>query len=302
MKESLKKALKQWRWIFLVVLFFITTFVWYVIYREDRHGILTVAFLDVGQGDAIYIEAPNGNQILLDGGPDGKVIQALDKVMPFYDRSIDILALSHPHLDHFGGFLDILPRYFVGAVLSSGTLGDTQEYKTFNKIGLPGQGGSYLAGRQATSGIKQIIARIGMVIDMGRGVTISVLLPTHDVTNVKPHDGVMVLRLNYGKTSILLTGDMEKNLEDYLITLEGERLQSDVLKVGHHGSKTSSSEELLGFVSPEYAIISVGAKNMYGHPAEEVLGRLASFEIKTLRTDQNGTIILKSDGETLRLK
>ncbi|MEK7066325.1 MAG: MBL fold metallo-hydrolase, partial [Patescibacteria group bacterium] len=253
--------------------------------------------LDVGQGDSIYIEAPNGNQIVLDGGPNKKVLQSLGEVMPFYDRSIDLLALSHSHLDHFAGFLDIIPRYSIGAFLSSVTVNDIPEYKTLKNL----LGGSTSKYGQA-SGIKQIVARRGRVIDMGGGVYIDILIPNQDVTNAKIHDGMMVLQLHYGKTSVLLTGDMEQPFEDYLVAFDGEKLKSDVLKVGHHGSRTSSSEEFLGYVSPQYAVISVGEKNMYGHPNKEILDRFEKFDIQVFRTDQNGTVILRSDGETLTLK
>lgn len=294
-REKMRFIFRHWRWIFLGLLFFTNAFVWYVVYREDRQGILTVAFLDVGQGDGIYIESPNGNQILLDGGPNKKILQSLGAVMPFYDRSIDLLAVSHSHLDHFGGFLDILKRYLVGGIISSGTLGDTPEYRLLQES----LGGS-TSGRLNLP-VKQIVVRQGMVIDMGDGVVLDVLLPDRDVTKTKPHDGMMVLRLRYGEISVLLTGDVEKNLEDYLVAIYGEKLKSDILKVGHHGSRTSSSETFLGFVSPKYAVISVGQKNTYGHPAKEVLDRLTSLGIQVFRTDQDGTMVFRSDGESFNI-
>lgn len=253
---------------------------------------MTVAFLDVGQGDAIFIEAPNGNQILLDAGSNRKVLKSLGVVMPFYDRSIDLLALSHPHLDHFAGFLNIIGRYYVGGIISSGTLHKTSEFKILqNDI-------------QAEN-IKNITLHRGMKIDMGDGVFLNVLSPDRDVTNADPHDGMLVMKLIYGNTSVLLTGDMEDDIENYLVALDGNppsgELKSQVLKIGHHGSRTSTSQTFLGYVSPEYAIISSGAGNSYGHPHKETLDILERFEVKLFRTDTDGTVVLKSDGEEVRI-
>jgi competence protein ComEC len=282
-------GIKKFKWHFLTIIFLAALFVWYVVYREDRHDFLTVAFLDLGQGDAIFIEAPNGNQILLDGGPDKKILKSLGEVMPFYDRSIDLLALSHPHLDHFGGFLSIIPRYYIGGLASSGTIHKTSEF-------------DHLRQSLKSKNIKNLVLHRGMKIDMGDGVVLEVLSPDRDVENFTPHDGMLVMKLLYGKTSILLTGDMEENLENYLISLDREGLKSQVLKVGHHGSHTSTSRNFLGYVSPTYAIISSGKDNRYGHPHKETLDILDKFEIKILRTDTEGTIILRSDGEEISIR
>ncbi len=283
---SMKVKIPALKWYVLSTLFLLTIFVWYVIYREDRRGILTVAFLDVGQGDGIFIEAPNGNQILLDAGPDKKVLKSLSRVMPFYDRSIDLLALSHPHLDHLGGFIYVVPRYDIGGLISSGTVHKTSEYNQFQKI-------------LKDKNIKNIVVQRGMKIDMGDGVLLDVLFPDRDVVNTKPHDGMLVMKLTYGKTSVMLTGDMEENVESYLVSLDGEKLKSDVLKVGHHGSHTSTRQSFLGYLSPRYAVISSGASNSYGHPHRETLDILSRFNIETLRTDTRGTIVMKSDGEEI---
>lgn len=264
-------------------------FTWYAVFREDRQGILTVSFLNVGQGDAIFIDAPNGNQILLDGGPDKSVLRELGSVMPFYDRSIDLLALSHPHSDHLAGLSDVLSRYSVLGFISSGTKVKIPEYVSLH---------SYLEA-EPPSEVKKIVARRGMKIDMGEGVIIDVLLPAIDVASSTPHDGMMVLRLNYGDTSFLFTGDMEKEMENYLLAVENKKLKSDVLKIGHHGSKNSTGESFLGYVAPKEVVISVGAKNMYGHPADETIKRLNNFGINILRTDNDGTVTIKSDGDKI---
>ncbi len=260
-------------------------FIWYVVFAEDRHDLLTVAVMDIGQGDSIFIDAPSGNQLLIDGGPNGKVLRALSGVMPFYDRSIDLLALSHPHADHVAGLVDVMRRYDVSAIVSSGTQHNTPEYESFQKLN-----------------IKNYILIRGQRINLGRGVILDVLLPDRDVTNVKPHDGMLVMKLTYGQTCVMLTGDMEDNLENYLLYLSGESLKCDVLKVGHHGSKTSTSQEFVGAVSPKFAVISSGAGNRYGHPHQETLDTLTKFNVETLRTDIVGTVIFKSDGQQVKVR
>ena len=257
---------------------------WYAVVRETHHGILTIAFLDVGQGDSIYIEAPNGNQMLIDGGPDKKLLRSLGAIMPFYDRSVDLIALSHPHKDHIAGLDELLQRYDVGAALSSGAEYKTAEHDLWKRL-------------LREHAIEEIVGRRGMRINMGSGVSLDVLLPNQDVTHVKTvHDSMLVMQLHYGKTAVMLTGDMEEPLEHYLVVYDGARLKSDVLKVGHHGSHTSSSQAFVGSVAPTYAVIQSGVGNSYGHPHKETLATLEQFKIKLFRTDQLGTVTMHSDG------
>lgn len=284
------EAIKNnWRGIVVGILTASALFVWYVAFTEDRRGILTVTFLDVGQGDAILIDAPNGNQLLIDGGPPGKGVRALSRALPFYDHAVDLVALSHPHLDHFGGFLDIVRAYGVGAVITSGTVNGTPDFAEWQKL---------LREKE----LKELVLERGERINLGAGVYVDVLLPDRDVSGDSPHNGTLVLRLTYGTTSFLFTGDMEENLEQYLVSLEGEKLTSTVLKVGHHGSDTSTSKPLLGFVGPQYAVISVGEGNSYGHPKQETLDALSEFGVETLRTDERGDIVLMSNGETVFMR
>jgi len=282
----MQKFIKNAKYYFLGLLLVAAVFVWYAVFRESREG-LEVDFLDVGQGDAIFIQAPNGNQILLDGGPNKKVLNQLSKVMPFYDRSIDLIIESHPDNDHIEGFIDALKKYNIGAIMESGVMVDTPVYQELEKTA-------------KDKNIQKVLAKRGMRINLGDGIFIDVLLPTVNNPNFSPHDGMVVLKLNYGKNSFLLAGDMEEKMEKYLISID-KNLTSNVLKIGHHGSKTSTSEAFLGYVSPEYAVISVGKDNRYGHPTQEVLDRLNRFGIKILRTDEKGTIKIKSDGGSLQL-
>jgi len=273
---------------FVGILFAANFFIWYAVSAEER-GILTVAFLDVGQGDAIFIESPTGKQILLDGGPDGSILSGIGALLPFYDRSIDMLIVSNPDKDHFAGFIDVLKNYQVGNIMEPGTIPNTEIYKIFKE---------FVREEGATS----VLARRGMNIDLGGGAYLQILFPDRDVSGLSTNDGSIIAKLTYGDTSILLAGDTTQNIEKYLVDLDGSNLDVDVLKLAHHGSKTSSSEPLLAVTTPDYAIISAGLHNKYGHPHKEVIERLAKYNIPTLGTYEDGTIIFESDGEQLRRK
>ena len=279
--SSIAKNLKYY---FLGALFLGTIFVWCAVLAETRNG-LKVAFLDVGQGDAIFIEAPNGNQILVDGGPNKAVLRGLSKQMPFYDRTIDAVILTHPHLDHYAGFNEVIKKYKVSLEIDSGTKNKGAGFVEFENL---------IKGKK----IKRLYAKRGMRVNLDKNLYLDILLPAVNGENLSEHDGMLVSRLVYKNNSFLLAGDMEDNLENFLLGL-GDSLKSNVLKVGHHGSKTSTSEKFLGRVNPDLAVISAGQGNKYGHPHKEVTGRLARFEIQTLRTDEKGTIVLKSDGEKI---
>jgi len=256
----------------------------------NNSKILKVAFLDIGQGDAIYIEAPNGNQIMFDGGPGKGTIGKLREVMPPLDTSIDMLVVTNPDKDHMGGFVDILKNFNVQAVVEPGTDKTTQIYKS-------------LEGGMKKAGVQKILARRGMdiVLDKKNGVKIKLLFPDRDVNNWDTNDGSIIARLEYGNQSIMLQGDASSMTENILIQ-EKNVLPVTILKLGHHGSRTSSSITYLQAVQPQHAIISAGINNSYGHPHKEVLDRLASLKIQYLGTYQKGTIELLMDGKELKFR
>ena len=276
------------RWYFLGVFLIITVVIWYAVIREDRQGILTIAFLDIGQGDAIFLEAPNGNQMLIDGGPPKAIQSALHKVMSFCYRSIDMLLVTNPDKDHMAGFIDVLNSYHVGQVVEPGTDSPTATYAELEKS-------------ERERGVPKLLARRGQTIwlDKKHGIGFQVLFPDRAVSGLTTNEGSIVGKLTYGNTSVLFTGDSPQNIEHYLVSLDGKNLKSDVLKVGHHGSRTSSSQEFVGFVSPTVAVISDGKGNSYGHPHKETLDTLEKFGVKVFRTDQAGTIVIKSDGQSM---
>lgn len=267
----------------------------YAAWREDRKGVLTVAFLDVGQGDAIFIESPSGNQMLIDGGPGRQVLGALSKVMPFYDRSIDVVLATHSDQDHIGGLPDVIDKYEAGLFLESGLAASSSTYLS-------------LEGKIERLKIKRLEIRRGMEVNLGNGAILQILFPDRDPTGMETNTASVVARLVYGENEFMLTGDSPQSIENYLTFQEdlkssvGNSLQSDVLKAGHHGSKTSSSQNFVAKVAPQYAVVSVGKDNKYGHPNQETIDIFNNFDAKILRTDELGTIIFKSDGQNLKIE
>lgn len=261
--------------------------VWSVVYAETPHssGRLVFAALNVGQGDALYIESPTGVQVLVDGGPDDALLRELPGVMPALDRSVDAIIATHPDADHIGGLTAMLERYEVGVFISPGIYKGTATAKT-------------LETKIDEKQIPRVVARRGQVLDLGGGARLDILYPDHDVSNLpddKANEGGVVVRLVYGSSEALLMADVGAGVEARLVQLDGAVLDSDLLKVGHHGSRFSTGAAFVKAVSPGTAVISVG-KNSYGHPTPQALGVLQKVGAKILRTDESGTIRCVSDG------
>ncbi len=274
------------RLFFIASLTFCCVFIWKLNIAEGEKTLL-VAFLDVGQGDSIFIEAPNGNQMLIDGGSNGKILERLNEEMGFSDRTIDVVLATHPDKDHIGGLVDVLERYEVGTFVENGAKNDTAVYRR-------------LESRVREIAVDREIARRGMVFDLGDGVRFFTLYPFGDVSGFKEtNDGSIVGILQYGNTRFVLTGDASKKVEYQILSKDEDILKSDVLKAGHHGSRTSSSPEFIKSISPEYVVISAGENNSYGHPHKEVVSTFEEANVKIKRTDQAGTVRFISDGETL---
>jgi competence protein ComEC len=251
---------------------------------KDKKEYLTFAMLNVGQGDALFIESPTGTQILIDGGPPRKILSRLSRVMPLFDKSIDAIIITNPDLDHIGGFLDVLKVYKVGQVYEAGTWNESKTYENLkNKI--------------KEKNIPTSLAKKGMRINLGGGVVLDILFPDRDVSTWTTNDGSVVAKLSYGETSVMLTGDATSETEKLILGSNPiSDLDIDILKIAHHGSKTSTSDIFVEAVSPEYALISSDGGKKYGHPHKETLDTLNSFGTKIFRTDLLGTIIMKSDG------
>lgn len=260
------------------------------LFRLDLQGSnrgLTFAMLDVGQGDALFIESPTKTQILVDAGPPRKILSQLSQVMSPFDRTIDSIIITNPDQDHIGGFADVLKIYKVGKVFEPGTYNDSKVSKN-------------LKAEIKNKNIPNIFAKKGMRLNIGGGAVIDILFPDRDVSLWDTNEGSIVAKLTYGETSIMLTGDSTTKTEK-IILKEYSRgvLKSTVLKVPHHGSRTSTSAEFVQTIAPSYALISDGKDNKYGHPHQDVLDTLSSFGTKIFRTDLLGTIIMKSDGQNI---
>jgi competence protein ComEC len=248
---------------------------------------LHVSFLDVGQGDAILIQ--KGSQdILVDGGPSpGAITLELGKKLPFWDRTIELVVLTHPHTDHLAGLIEVLKRYRVKQVLYPESDSTSPLWAEWQRI-------------LEEKNVRVTIAQVGQVIDLGDKNPAIVVLnsPGADETTID-NDGI-VLKVSDGNISFLLTADITEEKELSLI-MERTHLDSTVLKVAHHGSYTATSAGFLSVVSPDLAVISVGADNDYGHPNKETMTRLINEvgEDHIYRTDQNGTIEFITDGKRL---
>ncbi len=271
---------KYWLLFFTILLLTANIFVFYLDWENSRRG-FTFAMLDVGQGDALFIESPTGTQVLVDGGPPRKILNQLSRVMSPFDRNIDAFIITNPDADHIGGFLDILKIYKVGKVFEPGTLTDSKIYQN-------------LKDEMRKNNIPDVLVKRGMRLNLGSGAVIDILFPDRDVSSWATNDGSVVAKLSYGNTSVMLTGDATIKTERIILKENSAtRLESDILKVGHHGSRTSTSPEFVKVVSPAYALISDGKDNKYGHPHKETLDTLSLFGAKIFRTDLLGAIVIK---------
>lgn len=254
--------------------------------KPQASGDLKVYFLNVGQGDAAYIQTPSGEDILIDGGPDNSVLNELGKVMNFGDSEINLVILTHPHADHLTGLLEVLRRYRVDEIWETGVEYPSATYKAWQK----------------EISLKQIPDRKVKARDVKEfGATkILVLYPLLPITKIDNlNNASIVSRLSYRNFSVLFTGDAEKEVQQKLLSppAGGKDIYATVLKVAHHGSSNGLSEDFLKVVRPAMAVISAGKDNKYGHPHQSTLNLLKTYAIQIYRTDQNGTIEIDSDGE-----
>ena len=252
---------------------------------DQPDGRLVVTVLDVGQGDAILVETPAGHHLLIDGGADGqRLMEELGKRLPFWERSLDLVVLTHPQEDHLAGLVETLRRYEVAHVLATARDSESPTYEAWRT-------------QIRRQGIRLTTARPGQRIELGDGAVLRVLAPGGPALAASnANNSSLVVRLEYGDASFLLTGDVESTGEEALLSSDAS-LSATVLKVPHHGSRTSTTPAFLRAVQPTVAIVSVGDGNPYGHPSPTVLERLDGTLL--LRTDQHGAVRLSTDGRTL---
>lgn len=266
----------------LSILFFSNVFAFCFAFKSNHD--LRVIFFDIGQGDSIFIETYQGHQILVDGGPNNSVLNNLEKFMDPFDKSIDMLVLTHADKDHLAGLVSVLKIYNVDVVLWTGAPATSKLFYEFEEL------------------LKdQNVVTVSAYDKVFAGdIELHIYNPIREIETIKDlNDTSVVFKLIHGKSTFLLTGDISSKIEKDLI--EVFDLKSTVLKAGHHGSKHSTSEEFVKAVSPKCAVISVG-KNSYGHPAERVLDVLNENNVKIVRTDLLGDIVFSSDKENVFLK
>ncbi len=267
-------------------------FSWSIVFYFTQADGLEVCFFDVGMGDAIFIKTGRGNQILIDGGPNDKVIEKLEKRMPFWDRTIDLIVLTHPDKDHLFGLTEVLEKYKVENILWTGIETNT------------------LLGEQWEEAIMKEEAKIwiadeSLEIKIADNQSFNILYPFErlegrQVSN--KNNTSIVMLLNSAGHKVLFTGDAEKQVEQWLVEKDID-LGARILKVSHHGSKTGSSMEFLEAVQPEAAIICAGADNQYGFPASETLANLNEFGITILQTSnyKNDICLIQKKNEPFSL-
>lgn len=272
----------------LSIFLLLTVGLGYLAFSYAPKNYLKVSFLDVGQGDSILFQTPNGGNILVDGGRDKTVLERLGVELPLGVKNIELVVATHDDSDHITGLIDVLKRYNVKVLLyslpNSSSIISKELIKTATK-----------------RNVQVVQISKPMIIQSDDGLIIKILFPVKnmdntDGTDVVSNDASVVTQFVFGQTKFLLTGDLPQTGEMYLVNRYGSDLQSDVLKLGHHGSDTSSNGEFLQTVKPEVAIVSAGKNNSFGHPHKSVLDLVEKFGIRLYRTDQEGTIHLYSNG------
>lgn len=259
----------------------------------DQNSNLEVHYLDVGQGDSILIRMPNGIDtyvMLIDTGEQQYAQGLKDYLTELGIHRIDVLVNTHPHADHMGAMADIITEFEIGEIympmLTEEQLPTTRVYENLLD--------AILAKNMTVNPLYE-----GVYIDAPGDAQIEVYWPKQESSDVKELNNISgVLRLTYGNTSFMFTGDTEDVVEEELVS-SGLDIAATVLKCGHHGSSTSTTNDFLQAVQPQLCVISCGAGNRYGHPNEEVLARLESYGCEVYRTDQQGTIIMETDGKQI---
>ncbi|NLN19727.1 MAG: MBL fold metallo-hydrolase [Firmicutes bacterium] len=248
---------------------------------------LRVHFIDVGQADAILIQTPAGLNILIDAGEKRTATDLMDYLKEQGVKRLDYLIATHPHADHIGGMAEVIKSFDIANIYMPRVAHTTKTYEDL-----------LLTIRD--KGLRIHEAKAGVVLDLGEGIEARLVAPASDGYR-SLNDYSAVLWLGYGRTRFLFSGDAERISESEMLA-SGFDLSADVLKVGHHGSNTSTTESFLRAVSPTYGVIMVGRNNRYNLPHPDVLKRLTNAGVTILRTDKHGTIVFSSDGNVLELQ
>lgn len=298
-KKSIKKFLKKINETFLsdygkifviacsAILFLISLCIYSALHTTDK---LRVTFFDVGQGDGIFIESPTRRQVMIDAGPNDIILRRLGSEINFFDKDIDVVIATHPDADHITGFINILTKYNIANVVETYFLGTTDTFHILeNKID--------------EEDAERFTAHRGDKIDLGKGVTLTFIYPSvyrdGDAIPKDTNEASIVALLNYKEINFLFTGDLPKEKENEIIMSGLVPRNITVLKVGHHGSKTSSSDAFINYLKPSYSILSVGKDNRYGHPATSTVEILKEYSDNVMSTIDYGSITFETDGYNL---
>ena len=273
--------------ILLVVLISADFFVWYEVFFNAPVNYSRVYFLNVSQGDSELIVFENNVKVLVDAGPDNRALKDLSQILSPLDHYVDLAIITHPQLDHYNGFNEILKYYKVGAVIYDGRESDLESWKN-------------LVNLIKNQNIPLVALLSGDKINY-RDNEIKILSPSIEfLGSAELNDVAIVSKVKTPSFSLLLTSDIGKNIEDFMVNNHLD-LKSDILKIAHHGSKYSSGIEFLKSVNPKVAVIEVGTNN-YGHPAPEVIQRLKDLNIKFFQTLTDGTIEIYNKNGLFRAK
>jgi competence protein ComEC len=245
---------------------------------------LTVSYIDVGQGDSILIQSPNGKNMLIDAGESTAQTAVYNYLKGKGVKKIDVLVATHPHADHIGGMAYIINNFEIGSIYMTKVTTTTKTYET-------------LLTTIKSKGLSINTAKAGVTIALDSALTVIMVAPVgSSYTDLNNYSAV--IKITYNKNSFLFAGDAGNDSEQEILN-SGANIKADVLKVGHHGSATSTSISFLKAVSPKYAVISVGKGNSYGHPTQSALDRLNAAGAKIYRTDDGGTVAITSDGQNI---
>ncbi len=269
----------------LFLLFFLTISVWSQVFQLAGSNEFKIVVFDIGQGDAIFMQSPQGHQVLIDGGFDRTVLDKLNQQMPFWDRSLDLIILTHPEKDHLVGLIEVLKSYQVENILWTGVVRQASFYEEWQRL-------------IQEEGANIILAEADQDLKIGE-VYLDVLYPFQSLNRYQAKDinrTSIVIRGSWGQNSVLLTGDMPAVVEKELLA-HSINVKSDILKVAHHGSKSSSQKSFLQAVDPIIGVISLGKDNYYGHPAPETIANLEKVGADIFRTDQDGDVEIKGNGQ-----
>lgn len=296
--------------IFLLLCFIFIFFSMLKSYSND--GVLRVYYLNVGQGDATFIRSVDGKSILIDGGPNSDLLKRLRKFTSLFSRNIDVVILTNPDSDHIIGLIEVCNRFNIDYFIESDVVSTSSAYRSLDKC---------LNDKK----IKRIIPRTGDRMELGnsdKGVLnyIEFYFPDRDVDSLARNDASLIFNIALGDTKFIFTGDSSKKIERYIVreffltknecvnnnhvdtNINTDITKKIALKIGHHGSKTSTDEKMIACLKPEFAIISAGMNNRYGHPHKNTISTLDKYKIRTLKTYDIGNISIQSNGEELYLK